>query len=988
MGKGNKPLLSISLLASNRPDTIRRCLDSLKPIMDRLPSELILVDTSGSQEIHGILLEYTQNVVDFQWCDDFAKARNSGLQRAKGEWFLFLDDDEWFVDYEPLVHFFESGECKQYGCANYLVRNFYDVNYTQYTDTWVSRVIRRYDDTHFESKIHEYLVPVRGECQNIPARAYHSGYVYATAEEREKHFRRNATLLEKMIEEEPDRLRWRVQLVQEYRAAGHKRQVYNMCMDYLNTFADVSQEFDRMDLGTFYGGAADCMNRACEYQKSIEIANRGLADSRMNELCSAYLYLQKAYAHSRLLEWKSAEECVCQYMEKRNLLAANPRRLERQKSSLIVSEAFEPDNVKKAERILEQCNRKKACLLTISMLISGREDTTLRALESIQPLMQAINCELILINTGCGEELLRRVSAYSQDILPFSWCDDFAKARNVGIEKASGKWFMYLDDDEWFEDVSPIIQFFETGEYEEYQQAVYRVRNYLDPQGTSYLDGWASRMIELAEDTHFEGRVHEALVPALGSCRRLDALAHHVGYAFATAEEKKTHAERNISILEELLREEPNNIRWPLHLLKEYISMEMWEKVSEVASGAICTIEECGEPFINQCRASFYTASLLAKMKLKEYEKLHALFVEYIADERLDMAGLCSVLRYEIEGTYEEGLSEQGTFDWDGIRKKSETYLECWHACQTQQLSEQEQIILESLVLVNQAIEDGCYRKIRDIWLLANGHLGCEQSVWTLYADEAADELRKWMEGNGDFLSFEEVKWELGAMRILPLEKIILELPFSQWMALVYSLNRANDLLQWIYIKEQLDHIRTKDDLRYDYFYMNFYNQVITQNCLESAYDQEEQLLADFCAWNLQYARKVYTKEAIAGQEQLPEHCQGAIWLDRSLHCAEDAWEQRLEYLKQGVNAWPSLADFVKLYAKHLGERREAQLEADACVNEELRNMATEVLKQVEVLVESEKHVEALAIVNQLLQMLPKDEELLWLKSELENVIN
>ena len=32
----------------------------------------------------------------------------------------------------------------------------------------------------------------------------------------------------------------------------------------------------------------------------------------------------------------------------------------------------------------------------------------------------------------------------------FKWCDDFAKARNAGLEKCTGEWFMYIDDDEWF----------------------------------------------------------------------------------------------------------------------------------------------------------------------------------------------------------------------------------------------------------------------------------------------------------------------------------------------------------------------------------------------------------------------------------------------------------------------------------------------------------------------------------------------------------
>ena len=69
-------LLSISMLASNRKDTIRRALDSLKPIMEQIPCELILVDTSTDPEVPPILQEYTDKIIKFKWINDFSAARN------------------------------------------------------------------------------------------------------------------------------------------------------------------------------------------------------------------------------------------------------------------------------------------------------------------------------------------------------------------------------------------------------------------------------------------------------------------------------------------------------------------------------------------------------------------------------------------------------------------------------------------------------------------------------------------------------------------------------------------------------------------------------------------------------------------------------------------------------------------------------------------------------------------------------------------------
>ena len=100
----SKPIVTISLLVSNRKDTIRKCLDSIRPLLEAVPSELIVVDTVGPKNSDGsleIAKEYTEKIVHFDWCNDFAAARNAGLKHAKGEWFLFIDDDECFGFYQP-----------------------------------------------------------------------------------------------------------------------------------------------------------------------------------------------------------------------------------------------------------------------------------------------------------------------------------------------------------------------------------------------------------------------------------------------------------------------------------------------------------------------------------------------------------------------------------------------------------------------------------------------------------------------------------------------------------------------------------------------------------------------------------------------------------------------------------------------------------------------------------------------------------------------
>lgn len=354
-----KPVLSISLLVSDRPDTIQRCLDSLNTIRENITSELIIVNTSHSENVRAIIEKYTDKIVDFEWCDDFAKARNAGLSLAIGEWFLTLDDDEWFVEVQPLLDFFQSGEYRRYGCANYLVRNFYDIKYRHYSDAWVSRMIRLSKDTHYESKIHEYLYPVHGECRNIEALAYHSGYIYIDEEARFEHFKRNSRLLQKMIEEEPERMRWRVQLLQEYRSVYEYEQMYDVGMECLELFRNVNNETDNRDIGTFYAAAAEGKLFLHEEDEAYRIGSLALKDSRTSELCHAYIMLLYGVIFYRKTNWKEAENSIHIYFQIYEYFETYTQRLEIQKGALLVAEAYDEMALKKAYAILIICGLKR-----------------------------------------------------------------------------------------------------------------------------------------------------------------------------------------------------------------------------------------------------------------------------------------------------------------------------------------------------------------------------------------------------------------------------------------------------------------------------------------------------------------------------------------------------------------------------------------------------------------------------------------------------
>ena len=70
--------ISLCMIVKNEKDTLGRCLESVKDIVD----EIVIVDTGSSDETKEIAGRFTSNIYDFEWIDDFSAARNYSFSKA------------------------------------------------------------------------------------------------------------------------------------------------------------------------------------------------------------------------------------------------------------------------------------------------------------------------------------------------------------------------------------------------------------------------------------------------------------------------------------------------------------------------------------------------------------------------------------------------------------------------------------------------------------------------------------------------------------------------------------------------------------------------------------------------------------------------------------------------------------------------------------------------------------------------------------------
>ncbi len=214
--------------------------------------------------------------------------------------------------------------------------------------------------------------------------------------------------------------------------------------------------------------------------------------------------------------------------------------------------------------------------LTISLLVSDRMDTLKRCLDSITPLLRELQSELIIVSTGKDSAAIALAQQYTPHIIPFTWCDDFSKARNAGLKKARGEWFLFLDDDEWFEDTAEIIQFFKSGEYKRYHSATYIQRNYGDWGGRAYTDVRVGRMCRLTPGTKFIYPIHENLNPFNDPRKNFTSYVHHYGYV----EKPMLKSDRNLPLLHQRFDEDPTSLTC-MQIALEYYNKEDYDNALE-----------------------------------------------------------------------------------------------------------------------------------------------------------------------------------------------------------------------------------------------------------------------------------------------------------------------------------------------------------------------------------------------------------------------
>jgi len=243
-------------------------------------------------------------------------------------------------------------------------------------------------------------------------------------------------------------------------------------------------------------------------------------------------------------------------------------------------------------------------MLSLCMIVKNEKNNLTKYLSQIKNFFE----EIIIIDTGSTDQTIKIAKTFTNKVFSFKWCDDFSKAKNYAISKATKKWILFLDADELItnEDLKKIKEAINQNTdahriqsvdaYKTQNVDAYRINviNYLNQkvQGAkTNIDQTFNHPFQVSfkltrlfknKNYLYKYRVHELIEESIeeqnGTIKELNVNIHHFGTL--NLQNKKNDYYEQLVLKQ--LKELPNNKRALYYAGKVYLSKKNYDKTIEL----------------------------------------------------------------------------------------------------------------------------------------------------------------------------------------------------------------------------------------------------------------------------------------------------------------------------------------------------------------------------------------------------------------------
>lgn len=255
--------ISVCMIVKNEDAIIDDTLKKLSCHFD----EIIVVDTGSTDKTLEIVKKYTDKVYCYKWTNDFSEARNYSISKAKNDWILIVDADEFLIDYDTTSLAVMIDNKKSVG----RVKRINPFNDGISEKKYIERVNRFFNKRYFayEGIIHEQIVSLNAmdyETYDIDLILYHEGYSKDVLSRTNK-IERNIVLLKEALSVSKEDPYLHYQLGKSY----YLDKKYNMAVESFEMGLAYTEKYHYEyveDLIITYGYALMQIN---QYKKGLEL---------------------------------------------------------------------------------------------------------------------------------------------------------------------------------------------------------------------------------------------------------------------------------------------------------------------------------------------------------------------------------------------------------------------------------------------------------------------------------------------------------------------------------------------------------------------------------------------------------------------------------------------------------------------------------------------------------------------------------------------
>lgn len=318
-------------------------------------------------------------------------------------------------------------------------------------------------------------------------------------------------------------------------------------------------------------------------------------------------------------------------------------------------------------------------LLSIVMMVKNEEKNLYRTLKAIKLLMQKIDCELIILDTGSEDNTVSISKEFTDKIYLADWNKNFSDMRNMSISYAKGKWILILDADEEIIKYDKLLEFFNSDNHKKYNSASIELLNFHRVDDEKFTIGKIPRLFRNTEGFRYEGRIHEQPKYELPMYNSILTCKHY-GYIYEDEEFRQSKHKRNLELLKNQLLEQPKNPYIHFQLAKQYL----WD--SKIYD-ALENIETSYNIYKENNHIPIYIYESMADIYLKSNKNIECekLCLEYIKKDQknIDIYYSLAMTQKNI-GKYEDSVRNFKKYlnlidNYDGTTQAKDILSSCNH---------------------------------------------------------------------------------------------------------------------------------------------------------------------------------------------------------------------------------------------------------------------------------------------------------------------